>query len=71
MYSIGHRNPLGLAFQPETGKVFEIENGATANDEINVIVAGKNYGWPDQEGFGGTPKGFADPIWTSGRRKAA
>src|SRR5207248_2090649 len=56
-----------LAFQPETGMVFEIENGATANDEINVIAAGRNYGWPDQEGFGGTAKGFADPIWTSGR----
>ena len=65
-YSMGHRNPLGLAFQPETGAIFEIENGATANDEINVIAAGKNYGWPEQEGFGGTAKGFADPIWTSG-----
>jgi len=67
VYSMGHRNPLGLAFQPETGMVFEIENGATANDEINVIAAGRNYGWPDQEGFGGTAKGFADPIWTSGK----
>lgn len=65
-YSMGHRNPLGLAFQPETGALFEIENGGAANDEINVIAAGKNYGWPDQEGFGGTAKGFADPIWTTG-----
>ncbi len=65
-YSMGHRNPLGLTFQPETGALFEIENGATANDEINVIAAGKNYGWPDQEGFGGTAKGFVDPIWTTG-----
>ncbi len=66
-YSMGHRNPLGLAFQPGTGALFEIENGATANDEINVIAAGGNYGWPDQVGFGGTAKGFADPIWTSGK----
>ena len=67
VYSMGHRNPLGLAFRPETGALFEIENGATANDEINVIVAGKNYGWPDQEGFGGMSKGFTDPMWTSGK----
>ena len=65
-FSMGHRNPQGLAFQPSTGVPFEIESGATTHDEINVIVAGKNYGWPDQEGPGGTTKGFADPIWTSG-----
>lgn len=65
-FSMGHRNPQGLAFQPVTGTLFEIEHGSTMHDEINVIVAGRNYGWPDQEGMGGTPKGFADPIWTSG-----
>lgn len=65
-FSIGHRNPQGLAFQPATGRLFEIEHGATTNDEINVIVAGKNYGWPEQEGMGGTAKGFTDPLWTSG-----
>ena len=65
-YSMGHRNPLGLAFEPRTGVPFEIENGPTATDEINVIVAGQNYGWPDQVGFGGTVRGFADPVWTTG-----
>jgi len=45
---------------------YEIENGPAASDEINVIVAGQNYGWPDQVGLGGTAKGFVDPIWTSG-----
>jgi glucose/arabinose dehydrogenase len=66
VYTMGHRNPQGLAFQPGTGVTFEIEHGATTNDEINILAAGKNYGWPDQEGTGGTAKGFTDPIWTSG-----
>jgi glucose/arabinose dehydrogenase len=64
-YSMGHRNPQGLAFGPG-GAVFEIETGAAANDEINLLVPGKNYGWPDQEGSGGMARGFTDPVWTSG-----
>jgi len=65
-YSMGHRNPQGLAVQPGTNVVFEVEHGATTNDEINILSPGKNYGWPEQEGVGGTARGFADPIWTSG-----
>jgi glucose/arabinose dehydrogenase len=65
-YSMGHRNPQGLAFQPGTGVVFEVEHGATTNDEINILSPGKNYGWPDQEGTGGMGRGFTDPVWTSG-----
>jgi aldose sugar dehydrogenase len=64
-YSMGHRNPQGLAFTGD-GVVLEIETGATANDEINVLSPGKNYGWPDQEGRGGMARGFTDPVWTSG-----
>lgn len=66
VYSMGHRNPQGLAFASDGGIVFEIETGTTANDEINVLSAGKNYGWPDQEGKGGMARGFTDPVWTSG-----
>jgi glucose/arabinose dehydrogenase len=65
-YSMGHRNPQGLAVQPGTGVIFEIEHGAATNDEINILAPGKNYGWPDQEGTGGTAKGFTDPVWASG-----
>lgn len=65
-YSTGHRNPQGLAVQPGTGVMFEVEHGATTNDEINVLAPGRNYGWPDQEGIGGASRGFTDPIWTSG-----
>jgi glucose/arabinose dehydrogenase len=64
-YSMGHRNPQGLAFAPD-GVVLEIETGSTANDEINLVSAGHNYGWPDQEGRGGMARGFTDPLWTSG-----
>jgi len=64
-YTMGHRNPQGLAFGPD-GTVYEIETGAAANDEINILSPGKNYGWPDHEGTGGMARGLADPIWTAG-----
>ena len=44
-WSIGHRNLLGLAFAPD-GRLWESEMGPQGGDEINLIVAGKNYGWP-------------------------
>jgi glucose/arabinose dehydrogenase len=46
IFTMGHRNPLGLAIQPDTGAVWEVENGPNGGDEINVLRAGKNYGWP-------------------------
>jgi len=46
IYSLGHRNQLGLAINPETGEVWANENGPLGGDEINVITAGGNYGWP-------------------------
>lgn len=65
-YSFGHRNPQGLAFEPSTGRPFAVEHGQNDHDEINVIRAGGNYGWPSQAGPGGTARGLIDPIWTSG-----
>jgi len=65
-YTMGNRNPQGLAVQPGTGVMFEVEHGATTHDEINLMEPGKNYGWPTQEGPGGTAKGFTDPLWSSG-----
>ena len=44
-WSIGHRNALGLAFAPD-GRLWESEMGPQGGDEINLIVAGRNYGWP-------------------------
>jgi glucose/arabinose dehydrogenase len=46
IYSLGHRTSLGLAVHPGTGEVWENENGPNGGDEINIIKAGRNYGWP-------------------------
>jgi glucose/arabinose dehydrogenase len=46
IYTMGHRNPLGLAVNPVTGEIWENENGPNGGDEINVLQPGKNYGWP-------------------------
>ena len=46
IYSLGHRNQLGLAWHPETGELWATENGPQGGDEANVIRAGANYGWP-------------------------
>jgi glucose/arabinose dehydrogenase/extradiol dioxygenase family protein len=46
IYSIGHRSPQGLAFHPETGALWQNEHGPLGGDEINIVQAGKNYGWP-------------------------
>ena len=45
IWSLGHRNPEGLAFNPVTGDLWESEHGPTGGDEINVIDKGHNYGW--------------------------
>ncbi|HEX4999622.1 MAG TPA: PQQ-dependent sugar dehydrogenase [Terriglobia bacterium] len=46
IFTLGHRNILGLTVHPETGAIWECENGPNGGDEINVLLAGKNYGWP-------------------------
>ncbi|TDF94512.1 PQQ-dependent sugar dehydrogenase [Paenibacillus piri] len=50
VYSLGHRNPQGLAWQPSTGRLFSTEHGQSAHDELNVIEPGANYGWPLVQG---------------------
>lgn len=67
VYAYGSRNPQGLAWQPGTGKLFESEHGPSGeygyrgHDEINIIVKGGNYGWPEVIGYG-NKKSFIDPI---------
>lgn len=46
IYSYGHRNPQGFDWNPLTGDLWASEHGNTGNDEINVVDAGANYGWP-------------------------
>lgn len=47
IYSLGHRNPLGLTIDPNTGEIWSTEFGPRGGDELNRIQAGKNYGWMD------------------------
>jgi glucose/arabinose dehydrogenase len=46
IYSIGHRNMIGLTIHPTTGQIWENENGPLGGDEVNILKAGGNYGWP-------------------------
>jgi len=67
IYSYGHRNPQGLAFDPQNGRLFETEHGPSGEvgfgnyDEVNIIVAGDNYGWPLVVGAPGLPQ-YHDPL---------
>jgi aldose sugar dehydrogenase len=45
IFTMGHRNPLGLMVHPETGAIWEDEDGPNGGDEINILESGKNYGW--------------------------
>lgn len=74
VYSMGHRNPQGIAFEPGTGRVYAAEHGPNQNDEINWIRAGHNYGWPCYTGADlaylptgcRTPAEYTAPAWASG-----
>ena len=46
IYSFGHRNPQGMVVHPQTGAIWAHEHGPRGGDEINIIKAGSNYGWP-------------------------
>jgi len=85
VWSYGHRNPFGLAHKPGTTKIYETENGPECDDEMNVIVKKRNYGWGDgydcgTAGVGPMPKPpevrWSDVIvptdlgWYSGRLKS-
>lgn len=71
VYSMGHRNPQGIAWSPRRGRLFSTEHGPTgefgrfAHDEVNLIVPGGNYGWPHVIGAGRDPR-YVDPVLDSG-----
>jgi|GEM_PF-745117 len=50
-FTRGHRNPQGLAYNPNVGLVYNIEHGHTTDDEVNVLYAGMNYGWANVHGY--------------------
>ena len=76
VFSYGHRSPQGLAVDPITGRIYQTEHGPKGGDEVNVIEAGGNYGWPvvsfgrDYSGAYISPftsrQGMVDPLvqWT-------
>jgi len=68
VYSTGHRNPQGITFGSD-GSVYAAEFGQSAQDEVNTILPGQDYGWPDTEGMigeTGTP-----PIFVFNTRDAS
>ena len=76
IWSVGNRNPQGLAWHPVTGELWSTEHGPRGGDELNVIEKGRNYGWPSVTygiNYDGTPitdktlaPGLESPItyWT-------
>lgn len=46
IFALGIRNAIGLTLHPDTGEIWETENGPQGGDEVNIIRAGMNYGWP-------------------------
>ena len=72
VFSWGHRNPQGLAVHPETGRIWVVEHGPRGGDEVNLVAAGVNYGWPVithgraysglPMGEGSAKEGMAQPL---------
>ena len=62
VFTFGHRNSFGLCADPATGDIWETENGPDRDDEVNVLVPGANYGWP--EVTGDSDGRFQDPLGT-------
>ena len=60
VFTLGHRNPTGFAWN-DVGKMFATESGPTKNDEINLITAGSNYGWPEVQCFSNNDN-FVNPL---------
>jgi glucose/arabinose dehydrogenase len=46
IFTYGHRNPQGMAMHPGTGRIWLVEHGPRGGDELNLLKAGANYGWP-------------------------
>ena len=73
IFTLGHRNPQGIARHPQTGELWAHEHGPRGGDEINRIVTGKNYGWPvitygreyhgPPIGEGISKKGMEQPVY--------
>jgi glucose/arabinose dehydrogenase len=73
IWTLGHRNPEGLAIRPSDGSLWDVEHGAKGGDEINLIKPGHNYGWPiitygvdysgERIGIGTSKQGMDQPVY--------
>ena len=76
IFSFGHRNVQGIAIHPVTSEIWAHEHGPQGGDELNIVLKGKNYGWPKvtfgkeygsgrKIGIGTTLSGYEDPkyVW--------
>lgn len=73
IFALGVRNPQGLVYDPERDTMFETEHGPMGGDEVNIITAGKNYGWPiithgmnytyEKIGIGTESEGLQQPLY--------
>jgi PQQ-dependent dehydrogenase (s-GDH family) len=68
VFTVGHRNPLGLAFGPG-GRLYESEHGPSSDDEVNLLEAGRNYGWPNVAGHK-DDKAYAYANWSASAPQA-
>ncbi len=62
IWAVGLRNPFTFAVQPGTGRIYANDVGQAAWEEVNEIVKGGNYGWPDTEGYTTDPR-FKSPVY--------
>lgn len=62
IFAFGIRNSFGFTFDPETGDLWETENGPACNDEINLVGSGENYGWGPNEGCPDTNQDGPAPV---------
>ncbi|WP_149361740.1 PQQ-dependent sugar dehydrogenase [Lolliginicoccus suaedae] len=71
VFTLGHRNPQGLAKDPASGDIYSVEHGPDRDDEVNQLVAGGNYGWrPDRAGFYDESVPMTDPVRVPGAIEA-
>lgn len=61
-FTLGHRNPQGLDVRPGTDQIYISEHGPDTDDEINRLIAGRNYGWPEVKGTR-EQQGFEPALW--------
>ena len=79
VYTYGHRNVQGMALRPGTGQMWAVEHGPDVDDEVNVLVAGRNYGWDPVPGYNQRApmtdlRKFPHAVrarWSSGQRTVA